>query len=249
MKQADNPSPKSSGKKRDLLSLIGLLTHAASAVRPGRAFLRSLIDAATTTQNLDHWVHLNRAARADIAWWHTFLSIWNGTSFMPPTSMPLVMVLDASGTWGCGAAYENLWFQLQWPETWSATTIAPKELVPIAVGDTLWGPYWVGNRICCLCDNAAVIAAVNKGAARDPTLSHLLRLLAFVSAVLDITVTACHLPGEKNASADALSRNKLQMFFSLNHRRHQCQQSSPQNYGSWCSTEHYTGPLRPGWGF
>ena len=81
---------------------------------------------------------------------------------------------------------------------------------------TLWGPYWAGKRIHCLCDNTAVVAAVNRGKARDHTLAHLLRTLAFVTAVLDIRVSATHLPGVQNKSADALSRNKLPLFLSLN---------------------------------
>ena len=95
-------------------------------------------------------------------------------------------------------------------------SIAPKELVPIVMAVTLWGPHWVGRRVCCLCDNMAVVAAVNKGSARDPTLMHLLRILAFLTAILDITLTARHLPGVQNTSADALSRNNLSLFFSLN---------------------------------
>ena len=109
MRVVDHPTARHSGKKRELLSLLGLLNHAATVVRPGRAFMRNLIDASTTVKDLDHWVHLNQAAQADLTWWHTFLQAWNGTSIMPPTSPPL-----------------------------------------------------------------AVVAAVNKGAARDPTLSHLL---------------------------------------------------------------------------
>jgi hypothetical protein len=35
MKQASHPSPWGSGRKRQLLSLIGLLNHAATVVRPG----------------------------------------------------------------------------------------------------------------------------------------------------------------------------------------------------------------------
>ena len=186
MKETNHPTPRDSGKKRELLSLIGLLSHAASVVRPGRAFLRSLIDAATSTQELDHWVHLNSMARADLAWWHTFLKFWNGTSIMPPVLSPLHMVSDASGTWGCRAAHENIWFQLQWPATWESLPIAPKELVPIVIAVVLWGRHWVVRHICCLCNNMAVVAAVNKGAARDPNLSHLLRLLAFNTAVFDV---------------------------------------------------------------
>ena len=100
MRRTARPMPRRSAKKRDLLSLLGLLHHVASVVRPGRAFLRSLINAAARVQDLDHRVHLDSSARADLAWWHTFLGTWNGTSTMPPTNLPLS---DAFGTWGCGA--------------------------------------------------------------------------------------------------------------------------------------------------
>ena len=216
MIQTEQPTPRRSVTKRDLLSLLGLLHYAATVVRPGRAFLHSLINAATTVQALDHRVHLNSSARADLAWWHTLLRIWNGTSIMPPSSAPLRLVSDASGTWGCGALHGNCWFQLQWPESWASVSIAPKELVPIVVAATIWGPQWVGKHVKCLCDNTAVVSAVNKGAAKDPTLSHLLRILAFLAAILDVHITARHLPGVHNASADALSRDRLQLFFSLN---------------------------------
>ena len=62
--------------------------------------------------------------------------------------------------------------------------------VMVVIAVMLWGPQWAGRRVCCLCDNTAVVAAVNRGAAKDPTLSHLLRLLAFNIAVLDIHITA-----------------------------------------------------------
>ena len=127
-------APRISGKKRDLLSLIGRLNHAAMVVWPGRPFLRHLIDATASVKELDHWVHLNQAARADIAWWHAFLQTWNGVSFLPSSCPPKIITSDASGSWGCGATYLNLWFQLQWPQHWAGVTIAPKELVPIVMG-------------------------------------------------------------------------------------------------------------------
>ena len=42
----------------------------------------------------------------------------------------------------------------------------------------------------------------------------ILRVLAFLTAILDISISAQHLPGAQNASADALSRNNLTL--SLN---------------------------------
>ena len=38
MRQTEQPVPRRSAKKRDLLSLLGLLHYAATVVRPGRAF-------------------------------------------------------------------------------------------------------------------------------------------------------------------------------------------------------------------
>ena len=161
-------SHRRTGTKRDLLSLIGLLNHAATVVRPGRTFLRSLIDASTSVACLDHHVTLRAPARADIAWWHTFVSSWNGTSLFPEAEPSTFLYSDASGTWGCGAVCGNTWFQIQWTESWTAIHIAAKELVPIVVAVALWGHLWRGTRVCCYCDNIAVVFALNKGSARDP---------------------------------------------------------------------------------
>ena len=51
---------RKSGKKRELLSLIGKLSHAAKIVAPGRIFLRRMINVAHSVKHLDHWVHLNQ---------------------------------------------------------------------------------------------------------------------------------------------------------------------------------------------
>ena len=83
-------------------------------------------------------------------WWHTFLRTWNGTSMMQPAGPTLIMVSVASGSWGCGAAHGDYWFQLQWPDSW-ATEIVPKELVPFVVAAVLRGPFWAGRHVACLC--------------------------------------------------------------------------------------------------
>lgn len=62
MRSGPNLVPRRSGTNRDLLSLIGLLNHAASVVQPGRTFLRSLINAASSVKPLDHHVHLSPRA-------------------------------------------------------------------------------------------------------------------------------------------------------------------------------------------
>ena len=213
--QSSNPSaPKHTGTKRELLALIGLLHHASKVVQPGRAFIRNLINASTTVTALDHHVSLRADARADVAWWNTFLSVWNGVSLMSPSSSAATIISDASGSWGCGAVCDGRWFQLSWPEGWKDIHISPKELVPIVVAVALWGPLWSGEKIRCLCDNMAVVYAVNKGAARDPKLTRLLRVLGFLCGVHSISLTAQHIAGVRNVAADALSRNQLSVFFA-----------------------------------
>ena len=117
------PAPRRSGTKRDLLSQIGILNNAAAVVRPGRTFLRSLIDAASTVKVLDHHVHLTAKAQADIAWWHAFSRPWNGVSLLPPVEPSQIIYSDAAGTWGCGASWSYQWFQVPWPESWRSTGI------------------------------------------------------------------------------------------------------------------------------
>ena len=206
--------PRRTGTKRDLLSLIGLLNHAATVVRPGRTFLRSLIVASTSVKHLDHHITLRAQARADIAWWYTFVSSWNGQSILPEAEPSHFLYSDASGSWGCGAFAGNHWFQIQWKESWSQVHIAAKELVPIVVAIALWGHTWKGSRVCCYCDNIAVVFALNKGSARDPQLMRLLRALFFFCAIQDISLSAGHIAGALNDAADALSRNNLVLFLS-----------------------------------
>ena len=78
-------------------------------------------------------------------WWHTFVQAWNGLSILRhpyPVSLPGNSILtDASGTWGCGAILHHRWFQWQWSSEWTDEGIMAKELVPIVLAVTVWGPY------------------------------------------------------------------------------------------------------------
>ena len=91
-----------SSTKRQLQSLLGYLNHAAT-VRPGRMFIRNLIEAIRRTDRPHHFVRLNSQFRADFLWWHEFANQWNGVSYMPALVSSVTVTSDASGSWGCGA--------------------------------------------------------------------------------------------------------------------------------------------------
>ena len=69
-------------KKRELLSLIGILSHACKAVRAGRSFLRRLIDLWIVLHHLDCYVLISMDARSNIEWCVQYVESWNGIQMM-----------------------------------------------------------------------------------------------------------------------------------------------------------------------
>ena len=210
-------------RKRHLLSVVGILSHAFKAVRAGRSFVRRLIDLSTSVRKLDRFVRLSREARADIEWWVQFGLDWNGTAMMwhVDRSRPDVVLTsdastsDASGAWGCGAWWETRWFQLQWLGLGESASygITAKELLPIVVAVASWGKAWQGKAVLARCDNMAVVAIVNSGSSREAEAMHLRRCLAFLEAKWAIQLWAEHGRGVDNEVADSLSRNRLDQVF------------------------------------
>ena len=134
--------------------MIEVLSHASKVVKPGRSFLRRLIEVSKIVKELDHFVCLSREASSDIEWWFRFVDWWNGVSIMYQSGRNKyhkAIISDASGSWGCGAFCHDEWFQLRW-------------------------------NVMSHCDNAAVVAILNKGDCKDPEAMHLVRCLAFLKA-------------------------------------------------------------------
>ena len=76
-------SRKSTCTRRELESLIGHLHHACRVVRPGRTFLRRMINLLCCFRNSSHPIRLNVEFRRDLL---SFFQSWNGVSFFchPP---------------------------------------------------------------------------------------------------------------------------------------------------------------------
>lgn len=204
--------------KHQIQSLVGLLGHAASVIPPGKLFMRNLIDVMKCRPRPSQRVRLTAKCKADIAWWALLAPEWNGISYLPGTcrSGPII-TSDASGSWGCGAFSNDTlkWFQLKWPHQWSTVNIAVKELVPVVASAAIWGKDWSRSTVLFRSDNMAVVQVLNAGTARDQTMSHLLRCLFFFQAYFKFDYKACHISGKDNEAADALSRNRLNVFLTI----------------------------------
>ena len=207
---------KKSCTRKELESFVGQLAHAATVIRPGRIFLRHLFALLSGVSNPRHFIRLNLSVRADLQWWACFLQLWNGSSFFPPPVPSIHIYSDAAGSFGCGAVdHQRGWFQVSWPASWSAVSIAVQEFVPVVIAAALWGPEWSGQHICFHSDNMAVVSIVNKRTTKHPSLNNFLRCLFFYSAFYKFHFSAAHIPGKANVAADAISRDQLHVFHSL----------------------------------
>ena len=205
--------------RKELESLIGLLNHVCKVVRSGRPFLRRMLDllhAVHRPPNSTVPIRLNAGFRSDLLWWRTFVSEWNGISFLlPPANLPQYhLTSDASGSWGCGAWYMSSWFHIKWPAGCQRLTIAEKELIPIIVACGVWGHQWANAQVVCHSDNQVVVAALQARTSRDKGIMHLICCLVFIKARLRCYLTPTYVSTHDNHLADDLSRNQLSSFLS-----------------------------------
>ena len=209
-------SGRRSCTRRELESLLGSLSHAATVITQGRTFLRQLFSLLALDRAPHHYIRLNTSAKADLLWWKVFLQEWNGSSFFPSIAPFLEVFSDASGSYGCGGfAIPHGWFQLRWPQNWHTIPITAKELVPIVIAAAIWGPTWKRCRVRFRSDNMAVVDLLSSRTSKDQLLMHLLRCLVFYAAFFRFEFVGQHVPGVLNTAADAISRNKISLFLSL----------------------------------
>ena len=74
-------------------------------------------------------------------------------------------------------------------------SITLKELLPIVFACGVWGEVWVNQTVLVHCDNEGVVALINSGYSRIPSIMHILRCLFFIRAHFQLEVWAVHVPG------------------------------------------------------
>lgn len=213
--------------KRQLQSLLGKLHFVCHACRPGRIFLRRMIDILCTVQHPTHHIRLNRAFHNDLLWWKVFLPSWNGCSFfyddawIPASHLELYT--DASQA-SFGAYFSGAWLygSFQDHDIPLSRSIAFKELYAIAIAVHTWSSELASRNILFHCDNSAVVHALCNGTSRCRHIMTLLRFLFFTCAHHNIMLRAVHINGVDNHWADALSRLQVDKFLAA------CPTASPQ---------------------
>ena len=207
--------------KRELLSLIGLLSFACKVVKPGRIFLRRLIDLSTVVSNLDHFIYLNREARADIDWWVRFLPEWHGVEIIHPTpitAIELRLFTDASDL-GLGCMYGSHWVSAGWPDKWTPSPrchINVRELFAVWAAVFTWGEQWANKEVVIFSDNQTTVDVWNTGSCSDNLMMAIIRAIFFKAARSNLNIVLSYIPGKENVDADLLSRFQVDEFLQRN---------------------------------
>ena len=194
--------------KTQLKSLIGKLSFVAKVVRPGRLFLRRLIDLSKTVKKGHHHISLNFQAKADISWWYDFLPSWSRSSLIPESkevyASDLRLFSDASDE-GFGAIYGTAWIQGDWSRWPDKISINYRELFAILAAAETWGQGWKGKRVVFVTDNEPITKIWDKGSTPSPDIMSLIRPLFLTAAKGGYSVSLKHIPGKNNPVPDALS--------------------------------------------
>jgi hypothetical protein len=204
----------------ELQSLTGLLNFACAVVRPGRFYLRRIINhtmrVAAIARSRTALFPISAAVMADIAWWQHFLSDWNGVSLLYELdwiqSIRIELFTDSCET-GYGAAFGSEWFAGTWsPEELAAAQRRVRASMPflelraLVLAAATWGDSWTGKKIIFRCDCLPVVQAISRCSSRVPQLMHQLRHLSTLACRFGFDFRCEHIVGETNIAADALSR-------------------------------------------
>lgn len=205
----------------ELQSLAGMLNFACQVVRPGRFYLRRVINHTTRLQRFARSAStpykVPKEVRDDVMCWKIVLNGWNGTSLLYDAEWieadKLELFTDACNT-GWGAVFGKQWLCGAWsPLVLEKATRMKRlsmpylELRALVLAVTAWGPQWARRKIIFRSDCMPVVQAVSKGSSRQEHSMKLLRILIQKACIYNFDFKCVHIKGVENTAADLLSRH------------------------------------------
>jgi len=225
---------------KELQSLAGILNFACSVVRPGRAFLRRIIDHTTSINRGDtrfRPMQIPDSVRRDIDWWIRFGAEFNGIGLLYEVSWTssdqIEMFTDACNDgFGavCGVHYIfGPWAPPQKAEAQRAKRMSMPflELYALTLAVAAFGHLWTGKKILLRSDCSAAVYAINARSSKNALLNALVRHLMTLAARGQFDLRSRHIAGVLNVAADALSRQREEEFRAASPYPHPLRLPSP----------------------
>ena len=157
--------------------LAGKLNWVCQVVYGGRTFLSPVIDQICLLKSPYAKFRLNSKFFADLRWWISFLSSFNGRQVFLD-KVPTTDVQADACSIGAGTFFHGDWlyhsFIFDAPEV-SMLHINYKEVLAIYFAAKQWVTSWSGHHIVIHSDNMAAVAIINKGTYKNKVVMAFLR--------------------------------------------------------------------------
>ena len=194
--------------RRQVQSLMGLLTFVASVAPPVRIYTNRVLNFLRSMPK-DGYVTVTHEMREDLAFFQQLMPKFNGITLMDKTLVPPdeQLELDSCLT-GCGGLCGQYYYSCAYPSSilGAAHPIAHLEMLNVVVALRMWAPLWEGHKIQIYCDNMNTCIALQTGRSKDTFMQACVRSVFVLSVSHDIEILVCHRPGVSLMAADALSR-------------------------------------------
>ncbi|XP_028412214.1 uncharacterized protein LOC114535038 [Dendronephthya gigantea] len=193
---------------RTLSRLIGKLSASIQAVFPAPLHYQSLLRAKNValrqSQSYEVMVSLNQAAQEELHWWKDHLAAWNGKSLLKRKE-DLTIETDASNL-GWGAACSGMLTGGVWSQQERFQHINCLELMAGGFAVKSFCKNKASIQVKLLMDNTTAITYINKMGGPSPVLASLVYEIWQWCLQKNIHLSAHHIPGVLNTSADQESR-------------------------------------------
>ena len=194
--------------KQQLQSLAGLLNWACQAVRGGKFFLRRILDIIAPLQQQRHKARLSIGFKQDLAWWLSFLRVFNGTVYFHELGNHVHVHVDACNS-ASGAFYQGDWwysvFQCDLPAA-ASLHINYKEVCAVQLAVKRWAHLWKGKKVFVHTDSTVTKSIINKGRSPNAFINQVLRQLFWICAKNECSLHAVSVSGCLNIYPDTISR-------------------------------------------
>ena len=204
---------------RQLAQTIGLLVSSFMAIKQGQLHYRSLeVHKTRSLQNtgsFDARITLDPPSRQELLWWQTHIKSNNGrkiSDVIGISEYQLEIFTDASNSgWGAVLCFQGNTISEtggRWSQHETEMHINFLELKAVQFALFAFEARISRETVKINTDNTTAMSYINKyGGCHTPCLNNLSKEIWFWCIARNIHITAAHVPGIDNISADALSRN------------------------------------------
>lgn len=191
-------------KARTLAKIAGRCVSMSLAIVPGKLLLRGVYALLRSRTTWEESLQLSQDAISDLQWWQQAASAWNGRySF---TSVPDNQIFTDASSVGWGAVCQQTAAAGQWNKRIAWKSSNHRELMAVLMALMTFGPRLQGRRVEIMTDNIVTMAYINGQGGPIHELTQIAKAIWARALDHNIMLSARHVAGINNITADGLSR-------------------------------------------